>query len=382
MDRLFPKSLEKRWNDPRDLIQVFIGPRQVGKTTAATKLMDPQKTVYASADLPSPPTTDFITDHWKKARAILVSGRTLILDEVQKIPRWSEVVKQLWDEDRRTQLPLRVCLLGSSALLMEKGLSESLTGRFEMNYFPHWTYLECHQCFQTNVLEYAEIGGYPKTYELRDDKERLERYVQDSILEPTLGRDILALHSVEKPALLRQLFWYISRLPAQTVSFEKILAHLQGKGNSATLVHYAELLKMAFLLMPLAKFSKVPHRTKRSIPKWILPNPGLVERAIRKEGIKGFVFENLVGSHLLNIFFGQKEFELKYWREDKREIDFILTEHNLPVVAIEVKSGRLKKIIDASALKDIGIDSPLKLVTSQNIQGFLETTTVSEILAL
>lgn len=309
MERIFPKTLKNHWNNPKGLIQVLTGPRQVGKTTAITSIMDPKFSVYASADLPMPPTVDFIISHWEQARKIDNPRRTLVLDEVQKIPRWSEVVKKMWDEDRRLGVELKVCLLGSSAILIEKGLSESLAGRFEVNYFPHWTYPECRACFNASISDYVSIGGYPKTYDLRDDRERCESYLRDSIIEPTLGRDILALHSVDKPALLRQLFWYVSRLPAQIVSFEKILGHLQGSGNSATLAHYAALLSTAFIVVPISKYSVKSHRTKRSIPKWVMPNPGLVDPAVRQVGLSGFVFENLVGSHLLNLTFGKRQYE-------------------------------------------------------------------------
>lgn len=382
MDRKLPKSLEKRWNDPKGLIQVFTGPRQVGKTTAATALMDPLVSVYANADLPTPPTIDFIEEHWRRAREIKSPDRTLILDEVQKIPRWSEVVKNLWDEDQRNNLIMRVCLLGSSSLLIEKGLSESLTGRFEVSYFPHWTYSECHQEFNATLDDYVRIGGYPKAYEFLDDRGRLENYIQNSILEPTLGRDVLVLHSIDKPALLRQLFWYVSRLPSQIVSYEKILGHLQGRGNSATLVHYAGLLFQAFLLCPISKFSQKAHRTKRSIPKWILPNPGLVESSVRNSGLNGFVFENLMGSHLLNITFGNKEYELQFWRENNLEVDFILTRFNEPVFAVEVKSGRVKSIPDAEKLKGKGIECPLKVVSQENAELFLSASSVDDILTI
>jgi predicted AAA+ superfamily ATPase len=382
MDRTFPKSLQRRWNDPKGLIQVFTGPRQVGKTTAATTLMDERVTVYANADLPTPPTPDFIESHWNKARTIADPQRTLVLDEVQKIPRWSEVVKNLWDEDKRDSLDMRVCLLGSSSMLIEKGLSESLTGRFEVNYFPHWTYGECKSCFNISVDDYLQVGGYPKSYDLLDDEERLESYLHNGILEPTLGRDILALHAVDKPALLRQLFWYVSRLPAQIVSYGKILDHLQGKGNAATLVHYADLLSKAFLLCPLSKFSQRTHRTKRSIPKWILPNPGLVETSIKRKDAKGFVFENLVGSHILNVIFGHKEYELQFWREDKWEVDFILTRYNEPVIALEVKSGRVKKLPNVELLARKGIACSHAIITRENIQDFLSTSTVEEIVDL
>jgi hypothetical protein len=380
MDRIFPLSLQERWRDPRGLIQVFTGPRQVGKTTAVLALTAGGPAVYASADLPTPPTTDFIVDHWKKARLETHPDRTLVLDEVQKIPRWSEVVKSLWEEDRRAGLKMRVCLLGSSALLIEKGLSESLTGRFEVNYFPHWTYGECRRAFGATLADYVSIGGYPKSYDLRGNPDRLERYLQDSILEPTLGRDILSLHAIDKPALLRQLFWYVSRLPARIVSFEKILGELQGRGNSATLVHYAELLSMAFLLKPISKFSPKPHRTKRSLPKWILPNPGLVDAAVKKEGLTGFVFENLVGSHLANVIYGKREYEMMYWREGSEEIDFILTRRQEPIAAFEVKSGRPKNLPDETFLIKKGIAAPLKLISPRNLEDFLLTTSVEEMI--
>lgn len=356
-----------------------MGPRQVGKTTTALSLMDKTTSVYASADLPLPPTTDFIVSHWEQARKINSPQRTLVLDEVQKIPRWSEVVKQLWDEDQRNALTLRVCLLGSSAILLEKGLSESLTGRFEVSSFPHWTYPECRMCFNATLEEYVHIGGYPKMYDLRDDAERMENYLQNGIIEPTLGRDILVLHNVDKPALLRQLFWYVSRLPAQTVSYEKILGHLQGSGNSATLVHYADLLAMAFVVVPLSKFSGKAHRTKRSIPKWIMPNPALVDPSQRKDGLTGFVFENLVGSHLLNIIFGKKQFELHYWRDKTSEVDFVLTERNIPILAIEVKSGRIKNIPSQKVLSAKGLDCKFLVISPSNTEQFFGTTSVEEL---
>lgn len=379
MDRFFPKSLEKSWKDPKSLIQIFTGPRQVGKTTTALTLRNKKTSLYASADQSTPPTIDFIQSHWEKARDIQSPERTLILDEIQKIPNWSEKVKSLWDEDRRNKIPLKIALLGSSALLIEKGLSESLMGRFELHHFPHWTFKECHENFKASLENYILAGGYPKAYDFINEEERLDNYIQNSILEPSLGRDILSLHSVEKPALLRQLFWYVSRLPAHIVSFEKILSHLQGRGNSATLVHYADLLSKAFLLIPLSKFSSTLHRTKKSIPKWILPNPALVETSL-KQKVDGFVFENIVASHLLNICFGQRRYSLKYWREDSWELDFILCKNNLAKLAIEVKSGRVKKIPSAKKLKDKGIHCPLLVISQENILEILKYLSIDELI--
>lgn len=376
--RPLPKSLANRWKDPAGLIQVILGPRQVGKTTAVTEMMDLNNTVFASADLPTPPTTDFITVHWEKARNLSSSKKVLILDEIQKVPRWSEVVKKLWDEDKRRKHSIDVWILGSAAILIEKGLSESLTGRCEINYFPHWTFGECREVFGASVKDYFLLGGYPKAYTLREDPVRALEYIQNGILEPTLGRDILSLHSIEKPALLRQLFWYTSKLPAQIVSYEKILGHLQGKGNSSTLVHYAELLEMAFLLLPISKFSSKVHRTKRSLPKWIFPNPALVDISIREKGMTGFAFENLVGSHLANLAFIERRYSIHYWRDDDCEIDFVLADRGEAKLTIEVKSGRPRKIPDERILKSKGLECPLAVVSQENLERVLGTMTIAE----
>jgi len=363
-------------------MQVFVGPRQVGKTTAAVELSDSSSSVFFSADAPSPPSSDLIEVHWNKARAIPSEKRTLILDEVQKIPGWSEVVKRLWDEDQREKRTLRVGILGSSALLIQKGLSESLTGRFETHFFPHWTFGEVQLLHPITVEQYLRFGGYPKAYAFLDDLERGLEYISNSIIEPTLGRDILALHAVDKPALLRQLFWYVSKLPAHIVSFEKILGALQDRGNSATLVHYAELLRLAFLVVPIFKYSTAPHRTKRSLPKWIFPNVALVDVPADGSHNSGFVFENLIGSHILNITYGESKFELKYWREGDDEIDYVLTFDQRPLFAIEVKSGRKRGAKINQLLKQAKLACPAGIVSSTNVEAFLQTGTIEEIVKI
>ena len=381
MHRTFPKNITERWRNPNGLVQVFIGPRQVGKTTTANALADPRHTIFFSADAPAPPPATIIEDQWNIARRIKSKDRTLVLDEVQKIPGWSEVVKKLWDEDKRNNLSLRVALLGSSALLIEKGLSESLTGRFETNCFPHWTYGEIQKLASVSLDDYLTLGGYPKAYSFGDDTERARSYIEQSIVEPTLGRDILSLHAVDKPALLRQLFWYVSKLPAQIVSFDKILGSLQDRGNSATVAHYAELLKMAFMVVPIFKYSKAAHRTKRSLPKWIFPNPALVSVRERSAVHRGFLLENLVGAHLLNVTYGSPRFQLSYWREAGNEIDFVVLDNFDPVLCIEVKSNRDKKIPSAATLAKAGLTCPTGVVNKDNLEVFLSTTSLDEAIA-
>jgi predicted AAA+ superfamily ATPase len=378
MSRIFPKNLHSRWIDPKGLVQVFIGPRQVGKTTAAGQLADSDTTIFFSADAPAPPPVSVIVEQWERARAIPSPDRSLVLDEIQKIPGWSEVVKRLWDEDKRNNVNLRVAVLGSSALLIEKGLSESLTGRFEVNFFPHWSFREVKELAGASLEQYLTLGGYPKVYSFGDDVERALSYIEQSIIEPTLGRDILSLHAVDKPALLRQLFWYISKLPARIVSFDKILGSLQDRGNSATIAHYAELLRLAFLVVPLYKFSSATHQTKRSIPKWIFPNPALVSPMKNMGSDRGFLIENVVGAHLLNLMYGLSRFQLLYWRDGDYEIDFVVQDTLEPIFSLEVKSNRSKKIPTESVLKKAGLHCPVGIVNDENVEDFLLTTSLKE----
>lgn len=140
--------LKHRLAEPRRFLQAVTGPRQVGKTTLVRQVADDsgRPVRYASADEPTLRGGEWIEQQWTAARlAARDAGRTgavLVLDEVQKIPQWSEAVKRLWDEDTAAGTLLKVVLLGSAPLLVQRGLTESLAGRFEVLHLPHWSYAE------------------------------------------------------------------------------------------------------------------------------------------------------------------------------------------------------------------------------------------------
>jgi len=146
------QHLLDRLTEPRRFIQVLSGPRQVGKTTLARQVMA-QLSIsshYASADAPSPQGPVWLEQQWEAARLQAredPEGSLLVLDEVQKVSGWSEVVKHLWDQDSATGLALRVLLLGSSPLRVQKGPGESLAGRFEPLSVTHWSFAEMRDAF-------------------------------------------------------------------------------------------------------------------------------------------------------------------------------------------------------------------------------------------
>lgn len=205
---LFEKVMEQV-TDSRNFMQVLAGPRQVGKTTLAHQIMESIScpSHYASADGYSLRDAAWIEQQWeigrnkaKKSHDPL--GALLALDEIQKIPYWSDTVKQLWDEDTANHLNLKVLILGSSSLLIQTGLGESLAGRFETIPISHWFFEECREAFNWSLDEYIYFGGYPAAAKLIKKEERWSRYIIDSLVETSISRDVMLMTRVHKPALL------------------------------------------------------------------------------------------------------------------------------------------------------------------------------------
>jgi len=353
--RIQYNALLKRLREPRRFIQVLVGPRQVGKTELARQLIDTLDVPshYATADSPTLREASWLEQQWSIGRKLLneksAKSALLVLDEIQKISGWSEVVKRLWDEDKATKTDLKVLLLGSSPLLLQRGLSESLAGRFEISYLMHWSYEEMRAAFKFSLDQYIFFGGYPGAVDLIDDQLRWSNYITESLVETTLSRDILLLTRVDKPALLRRLFHLACDYSGQILSFQKMLGQLLDAGNASTLAHYLELLSGAGMVAGLSKFSGAKVRQKASSPKLQVFNTALITaqthytfaEAQNDPAFWGRLVESTVAAHLLNASKGTK-IEVFYWRERSEEVDFILR-YGKTLVAIEVKSGLRKE---------------------------------------
>jgi uncharacterized protein len=263
------------------VFQVMTGPRQVGKTTIAHQVMDklPFASIYASADSPLPPGPEWIDTQWRRAEVETDrSGNPvlLVLDEVQKVRGWSESLKSRWDAAIRQARDIRLLVLGSSALMIQAGLSESLAGRFFLHRCGHWTFSECEDAFGWDLPRWLFFGGYPGAAVFSDDEEKWKRYVTDSLIETVLARDVLQLQKITKPTLMRHLFALAATFPAQILSYNKMLGQLQDVGNTTTLANYLRLLETAFLVSGLELFSRGSVRKRGSSPKLLLWNNALV----------------------------------------------------------------------------------------------------------
>ena len=311
-------TLRARIQEPRKFIHVLAGPRQVGKSTLVGQILQELIIPYSEevADAVDPKDSDWIRRVWEGARTTMrlrgEQERLLVIDEIQKINNWSEVVKREWDEDTRNHIELKVVLLGSSRLLLKKGLTESLAGRFELIRLGHWSYQEMHEAFGTTLEQYIYFGGYPGAAHLVDDEKRWRKYIKDSLVTPSIEKDVLMTSTIYKPALMKQLFELGCSYSAEILSLTKLMGQLQDAGNVTTLASYRGRSLQA-------------DRTDPTLwGRWV---------------------ESAVGAHLIGSA-EEMDYQVFYWRESAKsrgdkdmEVDFVIV-NNGEVTAIEVKSGR------------------------------------------
>ena len=346
--------IRKRLEESRRFIQVVMGPRQVGKSTVVKQVLQDIDLPYLlfSADNVPASNSAWVSNCWAAVRSQkeskAYSSVILVIDEIQKIANWSEVVKKEWDDDTFHNLDIRVLLLGSSRVMLEKGLSESLAGRFEEIRMSHWSYAEMKECFGYTLDQYMFYGGYPGAAELIAEPDRWEQYIQSAIIDTTINKDILMDTPISKPALLRQTFELGAAYSGEVLSLSKMLGSLQDAGNTVTLAGYINLLDESGMLCGIQKYSLDTARRRASIPKLqvynnalkAIFNPYTFEQAILDRRAWGRIFESSIGAWLVSQAFVHR-FEVFYWRERDQEVDFILRKKGI-VIAIEVKSNAEK----------------------------------------
>lgn len=359
------QTIKNRLEEPRKFIQVVMGARQIGKSTVVRQVLkdlDAPFKLYSADNVPAT-NSAWISDCWSAVRSLKQSNgwdsAILVIDEIQKIANWSETVKKEWDSDTFNDINIKVLLLGCSRVLLEKGLSESLAGRFEEIRMSHWSYTEMRDAFGLSLDQYVFFGGYPGAVSLIGDEERFQQYIQSAIIEATINKDILMDTPVGKPALLKQTFELGSAYSGELLSLNKMLGSLQDAGNTTTLAGYINLLGESGMLCGLQKYSIDQARRRASIPKFQVYNNALktvycgltFEQAITDRRAWGHIFESGIGAYLVSQAFVRR-FEVFYWRERNDEVDFILRK-NKSAVAIEIKSNAEKRTAGLDKFKEL-----------------------------
>ena len=342
--------------EPRRTIQVIMGPRQVGKSTMISQFVELTSIPCSlfSADSVGKTNTEWISEKWHETRIRMMLNNEpehlLIIDEIQKIAGWSEIVKKEWDLDTREKRNLKVILLGSSRLLIQKGLEESLTGRFETLKMGYWEWNEMRDAFGISMEQFIYFGGFPGLAPYINDEDRWRRIMEDAIISPILNHDILDIEEIRNPSLLRQVFETGSIYSAQELSLTK----MQGVVNSGTvptISSYLKILDETMLIKPIQKYDNSAIKTKNSIPKLQVYNNAFrncycqhtFEEALLNKTEWGRQVESAVGAYLAGraVLDG---FQLLYWRDEKKnECDYVLKKGER-LIAIEVKSGHAGNI--------------------------------------
>jgi len=371
------EKLKRRLAEPVRFINILAGPRQVGKTTIARDLIEPNspKGLYISVDAETPASpfsttsnavsppqkrdAEWLRYYWHEARnraskwteLSLRNSGTLpnepfifAVDEIQKITQWSEIVKGLWDEDRANSLNMHVVLLGSAPLLIQKGLTESLAGRYELMPITHWGFGEMQQAFDFSLEEFIYFGGYPGSATLINEESRWRSYVRESLIHPNIEKDIVQMVNIKNPALLKQLFELGCHYSGQELSLTKMVSELNEAKHTVTLADYLQLLMQAKLLAGLHKYAAKEIRKRNSVPKLVVFNTALMSaiqdytfaEAQADRSYWGRLVESSVGAHLLNT--SDSDTQVCYWRDGSDEVDFILA-RGRKLVGIEVKSS-------------------------------------------
>jgi len=346
------EEVYKRMSEPRHFIQVLAGPRQVGKSTLMSQALEDHTLPHYlyNADGVDENDSDWIRRIWESVRTMMDTRSqkeaVMVIDEIQKIKNWSEIVKREWDADTRNNRQLKVFLLGSSRLMLRKGLTESLAGRFELIRLGHWTQKEMEDAFGWSLDEWIYYGGYPGAASLIDNMRRWRRYIKEALVAPAIDKDVILTSNIYKPALMRQLFELGCSYSAELLSLTKVLGQLQDAGNVTTLSSYLNILTESNLLTGLQKYALDEARRYQSVPKYQVYNNALLtaykgttyEKDRTDPQVWGRWVESAVGAYLVG---GAEEggYKVYYWRDRSDEVDFIIVRQG-EAVALEVKSGR------------------------------------------
>lgn len=373
-ERAVNRLIRRRLEEPRGAIQALVGPRQSGKSTSILQVLEviDGPSHYASADTATLQSTAWLEEQWAIAREMLSGSRkpvVLVIDEVQKVPDWSAWVKRFFDEDTRARRDIHVVILGSSPLLVQQGLSESLAGRFEVIPVTHWLWPECRDAFGWDLDTYVFYGGYPGAARFVHDPVRWRAYVADTIVETTVSRDILLMTRVDKPGLLRRVLYLACEHSGQEISYDKMIGQLQDAGNTITVAHYLDLLEGAGLASGLMKYSGRAVRRRRSSPKLAVHNTALMnavgdwtlEEARADPARWGRLVEACVGAHLVALSRRERA-ALYYWRTRDDEVDYVYA-RGRKATAVEVKSGaRVGSLAGVAAFREAYPEAEATLV--------------------
>lgn len=367
--RILQQSIESVFYSGKAI--VVLGPRQVGKTTLIQKILSGREHLFLNADdsvvrglLDKPDTY--------KLKQIIGSHRIVFIDEVQRLAEAGITLKVITDQFPDVQL----IVSGSSALDISNQTNEPLTGRkWEYQLYPvSWEELESSIGFveAEKQLEHRLIlGMYPDVINYPDKP----RVVLQQLAESYLYKDILALASIRKPALLERLLQALALQLGNEVSYNELSGLLEV--DKVTIMNYMDLLEKAFIIFRLRSFSRNLRNEIKNNRKVYFWDNGIRNMLIANfnplelRTDKGALWENFLIAERMKTQRYRQVFANRYfWRTtQQQEIDYV-EEMDGVISAYEFKWKAKDKVRTPTNFHKT-YHAEVQLISRENFRNFL-----------
>ena len=339
MKKKHKKSIEKKIKDDlfKGKIQIIYGPRQVGKTTLAKKIiMDSGMSYRFLRGDDSEVKTLLGVPTLENIKKALAGAQIILLDEAQSIPNIGTTLKLIYDYDflKETQ----VIVTGSSSFDLKNKIAEAMTGR----YYSYMLYpLSLSEIGGGNIYMNTKIkendimkfGLYPDIY---DKEEAYKRDALKELIESTLYKDVFVMEGVKKPEVLNKLVRTLAINISQTVTIGG-LAKMVGTTNS-TIERYLDLLEKTFVIKRLYSFSRnLNNELKRAFKVYF------IDLGFRNAVIQNFTDKDMRNDlgHVFENYFIMERIKYTEYNAIYHNTYFWQTYGDIEIDYVEEKDGTL-----------------------------------------
>ncbi len=307
-------------------ILLICGPRQVGKTYLSKSLLE--NFIYLNYD--NEDSKREIRDRsWPRNKDLI------IFDELHKMPNWKQWLKGIYDVEGSGATSPKLLVTGSARLDTFRKMGDSLAGRYNQLHLLPLSVNEVSPSHSKEVIEqFLKLGQFPEPFLTGSEVDA--RIWRKTHLDIILRQDLLDLESVSSIKKIEQLVHLLAERVGSGISYANLARDLEV--SPPTIKSWIELLEDLYVVFTVKPYSK-------NFAKSILKEPKIYFFDIGQIKKTELRLENLVANHLykkvhfLNDTLGLN-YELMYYRDkEKREVDFVLTEDNLPVQIVEVKTS-------------------------------------------
>ena len=355
-----PIMVKQRWIEDKiktslatRRVTVLVGARQCGKTTLAFELAKPNDFEYVTLD-----------DEEDVANSdpngfIKHNKQTMIIDEIQRVPKLITAIKKAVDTDTRYG---QYIITGSADIQSLPSVKESLAGRakkIRLRPFTYGEFLDLQPKFfnrlinkefinnngydKRKIIEIAFKGGFPEPL-LHQDEINVKEWYED-YTDLILDHDLKYIANIKRQTKLRMLFNIINAYSSKFITKSDLSRELAI--SRPTLDEYLSLLEKVYLIDSVPAWFSRDYETANDRDKYFMCDTGLMcsilnwnEKEVYKDSDKsGKLTETFVYNQLIPQVELERNVVLSHYRDNrKREIDFVIETDNA-IYGIEVKSG-------------------------------------------